>query len=232
MARTLLNKRARNKKESGDLSERLITVLDPTSEASEAYRDLRASLLYARIDKPPKVIVITSPSLLEGKSTTCANLGVVLAQADKRTLIMDCDLRRPTMHKIFGLENLNGVVDVVAGEYDLSEVCQEPLRGLKVSTTGLLPPNPAEFVGSRQFAKLLGQVRQTFAYVLIDAPPIVSVSDAAVLAAQGDGVLLVIDAQHTRKSSLRQAMRSLEAVDASVLGTVMNNVKEGKGGYY
>jgi capsular exopolysaccharide synthesis family protein len=232
MARTLLNKRARNKKESGDLSERLITVLDPTSEASEAYRDLRASLLYARIDKPPKVIVITSPSLLEGKSTTCANLGVVLAQADKRTLIMDCDLRRPTMHKIFGLENLNGVVDVVAGEYDLSEVCQEPLRGLKVSTTGLLPSNPAEFVGSRQFAKLLGQVRQTFAYVLIDAPPIVSVSDAAVLATQGDGVLLVIDAQHTRKSSLRQAMRSLEAVDASVLGTVMNNVKEGKGGYY
>jgi capsular exopolysaccharide synthesis family protein len=232
MARTLLNKRARNKKESGDLSERLITVLDPTSEASEAYRDLRATLLYARIDKPPKVIVITSPSLLEGKSTTCANLGVVLAQADKRTLIMDCDLRRPTMHKIFGLENLNGVVDVVAGEYDLSEVCQEPLRGLKVSTTGLLPPNPAEFVGSRQFAKLLGQVRQTFAYVLIDAPPIVSVSDAAVLATQGDGVLLVIDAQRTRKSSLRQAMRSLEAVDASVLGTVMNNVKEGKGGYY
>ena len=225
-------RQAQREAESGDLSERLVTVSEPTGAASEAYRTLRTSLFYALVDTPPKVIVTTSPGPAEGKSTTCANLAVVLAQADKNTLVMDCDLRKPVMHKIFGLRNFSGVVNVLVGERDLSEVWQEPMQGLKVITAGSMPPNPAELVGSRRFAQLLERVREEFDYVLIDAPPTELVSDPVTLATQGDGVLLVLDAQNTRKGSLRQAIRRLETVRANVLGTVMNNTKVAKGGYY
>jgi receptor protein-tyrosine kinase len=156
----------------------------------------------------------------------------VLAQAEKRTLLVDCDLRKPVVHKLFGLRNVQGIVNVLVGEHSLSEVWQEPLQGLKVVTTGPIPPNPAELLGSRRFAEFLASIRKDFDYVLIDAPPVQLVSDPAILASQGDGVLLVIDAQETRKGAVRQAMRSLEAVGAVVLGTVMNNVKVSKSGYY
>jgi receptor protein-tyrosine kinase len=202
------------------------------SVAAEAYRTLRANLIYALVDNPPKVIVLTSPGPQEGKSTTCANLGIVLAQADKRTLIIDCDLRKPVVHKVFGMRNIHGVVDVLAEQRRVEEIWQEPLLGLMVLPVGPLPPNPAELLSSRRFADFLAGVRQQFDYVLIDAPPIGLVSDPAVLATQGDGVLLVLDAQKTRKAALRESMRSLEAVGANVLGTVMNNIKKGKGGYY
>lgn len=216
----------------GDLSERLVTILEPTGAAAEAYRTLRTNLLYAFVDKPPKVITLTSPGPREGKSTTCANLGVVLAQADKKVLIIDGDLRKPVIHKIFGLRNLWGVANILVGERGLQEVWHEPLLGLKVVTVGPVPPNPAELLGSRRFAELLSQVRREFDYVLIDAPPVGLVSDPAVLGTQGDGVLLVLDAQNTRKGTLRQSVRDLEAVGADILGTVMNNVKTSKGDYY
>lgn len=231
MSFSLLKRRPRKSKNE-DPSGRLVTLLEPASVAAEAYRTLRTSLLYSLVDTPPKVIIVTSPGPTEGKSTTCANLAVVLAQADKRTLIMDCDLRKPTMHRIFGLRNVRGVVNVLAGEHDLSEICQEPLAGLKVATAGPLPPNPAELVGSRRFADLVGRARKEFDYVLIDAPPTELVTDPAIIATQGDGVLLVLDAQNTRKGAVRQSVRSLKTVGANVLGTVMNNVESGKGGYY
>lgn len=221
-----------NNDERGDLSGRLITTLDPTSVASEAYRTLRTNLLYALVDDPPKVIVMTSPGPQEGKSTTCANLGVVLAQADKRTLIIDCDLRKPVVHKVFGTRNIWGVVDVLVGKRRAEDIWQEPVPNLKVLPVGPIPPNPAELLGSRRFTDFLAGVRKQFDYVLIDAPPIGLVSDPAIVATQGDGVLLVLDAQKTRKVALRESMRSLEAVGARVLGTVMNNMKKGKGGYY
>ena len=222
----------REEKERDFLQQRLITVLDPTSAASEDYRALRTNLLYGLVDAPPKVIVITSPGSAEGKSTTCANLAVVLTQANKSTLVIDCDLRKPAMHRIFELRNFVGMVNVLAEESELSEVWQEPLEGLKVVTAGPVPPNPAELLGSRRFSQLVARVREEFDYVLIDAPPIELVSDPAVLAAQGDGVLLVLDSQKTRKGALRRAVRKLEAVGARVLGTVMNNADVQKDGYY
>jgi capsular exopolysaccharide synthesis family protein len=219
-----------------DLSRGLVTILDPASGASEDYRTIRTNLLYALVDNPPKVIVLTSHGPGEGKSTTCANLGVVLAQAAKRTLILDCDLRKPAIHKFFGLRNLHGIVDVLVGERGLQEIWQEPMEGLKVVPAGPIPPNPAEILGSQRFSKFLASVRKGFHYVLVDASPIGPVSDPVVLATLGDGVLLVLDAQNTRKESVRQAMHSLQAVGANVLGTVMNNVKPNKnyysGNYY
>jgi len=127
-----------------DLTAHLVASLDPTSAAAEAYRGLRTNLLYSLIDKPPKVIIFTSPGPGEGKSMTCSNLGVVLAQAEKNTLILDCDFRKPVMHRIFGLRNVVGIVDVLVEERPLKEVWHEPVEGLKVIPAGSIPLNPAE----------------------------------------------------------------------------------------
>ena len=215
-----------------DLAAKVSTIHEPASATSEAYRTLRTNLIYSLVDEPPKVIVLTSPGPGEGKSTTCANLGVVLAQASKEVLIVDCDFRKPVMHKFFGMRNLLGVVDVLAGERTLQEVTKQPVGGLTVMPVGHIPPNPTELLGTQRFKQLLTDVRRTYDYVLVDAPPVGVVSDPAILASQGDGVLLVLDAQKTRKRSVRQAMRSLQTVCANVLGIVMNNVKVSNEGYY
>jgi capsular exopolysaccharide synthesis family protein len=225
-------RRAHKDQVTDDRSGQLVTVTSPDHAASEAYRTLRTNLLYALADTQPKVIVITSPGPMVGKSITCANLGVVLAQAYKSTLILDCDFRKPVIHKVFGLRNVFGVVDVLVGERSLQEIWQEGLPGLKVGTAGSIPPNPTELLSSSRFAQLLEQVRQEFDYVLLDVPPMQLVSDPAILATQGDGVLLVIDSQNTRRGSARQAMRGLEGVGAYVLGTVVNNVKASRGNLY
>jgi capsular exopolysaccharide synthesis family protein len=215
-----------------ELAARVATLHEPSSATSEAYRTLRTNLIYSLVDEPPKVIVLTSPGPGEGKSTTCANLGVVLAQAGRSVLILDCDFRKPVMHKFFGMRNLLGVVDVLAGERKLQEVAKQPVQGLTVISVGHIPPNPTELLGTQRFKDLLTSVRQEFDYVLIDAPPVNVVSDPAILATQGDGVLLVLDAQNTRKSTVRQALRSLGTVGANVFGTVMNNVKVPNGAYF
>jgi len=230
--RAELRRTGKESRSEEDLTGRLTTILDPTSAASEAYRTLRTNLLYTLVDTPPKVVVLTSPGPGEGKSTTCANLGVVLAQAAKSALILDCDFRKPVVHKVFGLRNLHGIVDVLVGERSLQEVWKEPVEGLKVVPVGTMPPNPAEILGSQRFSKFLAAVRKEFDYVLIDTSPVGIVSDAAILATQGDGVLLVLDARNTRKRSVQQSVRSLEAVGANILGTVMNNVKVSRDGYY
>jgi len=219
---------------SGELSGCLTTVLDPRGAAAEAYRTLRTNLIYATVDEAPKLVIVTSPGPAEGKSTICANLGVVLAQAGKSTLLIDCDLRRPTMHEIFGLRSARGLVNVVVAEENFEEACQKPLANLdlEVLTAGALPPNPAEFVNSRRLSEFFATVREKFDHVLVDTSPLGEVSDPIILATQGDGVLLTLDARKTRKIKVQRAVRSLTAVGANVLGTVMNNTTTGKVGYY
>lgn len=215
---------AREKRDN-DLSGRLVTVSASAGAAAEAYRSLRATLLYAFADNPPQVIVLTSPGHGDGKSTISANLGAALGQTDKKVLLADCDFRTPAMHKIFGLRNTFGVVNVLAGEHELPEVWHEPLPGLRIVTAGLQPPNPAELLGSRQFAEFLDQLRQEFDYILLDTPPVGLFSDVLAIAPRADGVLLVIDAQNTRKGSVWHSVRSLRAVRANMLGTIMNKAK-------
>jgi capsular exopolysaccharide synthesis family protein len=210
--------------------EALVAIQDPTSAASEAYRMLRTNLFYARVDIPPKVIVLTSAGRDEGKSTTVANLGVTLARAGKHTLILDCDLRKPTQHSIFRTRNIMGLVDLLIGEQEPQEVWIEPIPNLKLIPAGAPPPNPAEILTSRRLTEFLGRVRQDFDYVLVDTPPMGYVSEAAALAANGDGVLLILDSQRTRKGALRQALRRLRSVGANVLGTVMNKYEVSRGG--
>jgi len=181
------------------------------------------------MDAPSRVIALTSPGPGEGKTTVCANLGVVLAQAEESVLVVDCDLHRPAVHGVFGLRNLQGLENVLSGERrSHEEVQQEPMPGLRVVTTGPLPPYPAELLGSMRFKEFLRQAGSDFDYVLLDTPPVSMVPDSLVLAAQADGVLVVLDAQSTRKAALRRTIHGLESVRTNILGTVMGNVAVGK----
>ena len=218
----------RKARETNTLSPALVTAHQPLGVASEAYRMLRTNLLYSVVDNPPKSIVLTSAGAQEGKSVTCANLGVALKQVGKSVLVLDCDLRRPMQHALFGLSFSPGLVEVLAGERTIQNTWQEPMPGLKVIPAGHTPPNPAEILSSRRLAELLARAREEFDYVLVDAPPVRLVSDSAILAKQGDGALLVLDVQEASKKSLRQAVKTLDGVGANVIGTVMNNVKISK----
>lgn len=214
-------------KKSDGFSECLITLLDPRSPASEAYRTLRTNLLRALVDNEfPRAIVVTSPGSKESKSAVCANLGVVLAEAGKNTLIMDCDLREPMMSEIFGIPDSQGIVDILAGECDPREVWQEPLPNLKVLVSGSVPPNPTELLESRGFSELFAGVREEFDYVLVDSSPAGMVPDPAILATQGAGILLVLNARKTRKKEIRRTVRKLAAARVTILGTVMDNLKK------
>lgn len=217
--------------EQGGLSKTLVTVVDPTSYASETYRMMRTNLLYASVDDPPKVVAVTSAGPGEGKSTTAANLGVALSESGKNTLVVDCDLRKPTLHNYFEVRNMTGLVNVLTVGSKPEAVWHEPMLKLKLITAGPPPLNPAEILGSQRFAEFLKQVRQQFDYVLVDTPPVTVVTDSAVVGALADGVLVVVDAQGTRRNALRQAIRDLEGVGARVLGTILNNVADSKGEY-
>ena len=203
----------------------LVTIQDPASVASDAYRMLRTNILYSFVDDPPKTIVLTSAGVGEGKSIVCANLGVVLAQAGKSTLLVDCNFRSPAIYELFGLHHLPGITEVLTSERSLQEVLNEPVAGLKVVTTGTIVPNSSEFLSTQRFGEFLASTREKFDYVLIDTPSVSLAPDPAVLALQGDGVILVVDAQNTPAAAIQRAMRNLQAVGANVLGTVMNNVR-------
>jgi signal peptidase I len=206
------------------LTQRLAAILEPAGRASEAYRSLGRRLVHASLEKPPKVTVVTSPGRGEGKSVTCANLGVVLAQAGRSTLVVDCDFRKPVIHKVFGFRNLLGTIDVLDGLVWLHEVYGEAIPGLKVAPAGPPAPDPEGRLGSARFTEFLARAREEFEYILINAPPTETVSDLATLAGRGDGVLLVLDAQKARRDSVQRSIRNLETNGARVLGTVVHNV--------
>jgi signal peptidase I len=201
-------------------------VLGPTDVAWEAYSQLGASLLHSEVDDPPKVILLTSPGPDEEKSAICANLGAALAQAGKRTLVVDCDFRKPAVHKAFGLRNLLGMADVLEGWREPQEVWEEPLERLKVITAGSIVPNPVDLLSGRRLSEFLAHTRREFDCVLIDSPPSGLFSDTAILAVQADGVLLVDDdARQTSKEFVRHAVHGLKAGGGKVLGTVTHNVE-------
>jgi succinoglycan biosynthesis transport protein ExoP len=234
-ASSLPQKTAPSKTENSidDTLGHLITLSEPDGPIAEAFRALSTNLLYAGGSMRPEVVILTSPDAREDKSLTCSNLGVVLAEMGERTLIADCDFRRPVQHEILSLQNSQGLVNVLAGERELHEVWQEsPVTGMWVVTAGPLRPNPAKLLRSQHFGRFLVRARQDFDYVLLDAPPVQSVSDSMLLAPQGDGVLLVFDSQSTRKGAARESVRSLRVVKANVLGTVMTDFRDARNGYH
>lgn len=203
-----------------------VTVTDPRSPTAEAYRTLRTNVSFTSVDRPLQTLLITSAEPGEGKSTTVSNLGVVLAQNGKQVIIADCDMRHPRIHAYFGLANRLGLSTLFAQTPEILKGTRQPTQvdNLTVVTTGSLPPNPAELMGSQKMQSILEAMRQNADVILIDTPPILAVTDAAVLAQSVDGVLLVVRPGKTRISALRQTLEQLRQVNAHVLGVVLNNV--------
>jgi capsular exopolysaccharide synthesis family protein len=214
----------------------LITISEPRSAISEAYRTLRTNLDFASLAKALKTLVITSAGVGEGKSTTLANLAVVSAQAGRKVTLVDADLRRPAVHKIFGLSNEAGLTTVMMEGSALNSLPLQAtgIEGLSVLTSGPLPPNPAELMGLRRMEELVAALAEVADQVFFDTPPVVAVTDAAVLATKVDGVLLVVSAGKTRRDHARTAVQRLEQINARLVGTVLTNVQMGAGftGYY
>ena len=201
----------------------LVTLTDPRSPASEAYRTLRTNLQFASLDKPVHTILITGVEAGDGKSTTLANLAVVMAQAGKIVIVIDCDLRRPTLHKVFGLSSEPGLTNAILDSAGYVALQKTTVEGLRLVASGPLPPNPSELLGSRHFEEILSRLAKEADILLLDAPPIVAVSDAAVLATKVDGVILVVNAGKTKRDLARRAKSLLEKVNAHILGVVLNN---------
>ncbi|MBI2864824.1 MAG: CpsD/CapB family tyrosine-protein kinase [Chloroflexi bacterium] len=206
--------------------DRLITFSNPRSPIAEAYRQLRTNIQFSSLDKPLSSLLVTSTSPEEGKSTTLANLAVVMAQTGSKIILADCDLRRPSIHSIFGLGNSAGLTSLVLDSTSRQLPLQESgVDNLFVLPSGPLPPNPSELLGSRRMGEVIDLLKSEADLVLFDSPPVIAVTDAAILATRVDGVLLVVNAGRTKRELANKAKALLEKVNANILGVVLNNVK-------
>lgn len=204
------------------------------SGAAEAYRTLRANLRFVSLEKPLRTILVTSPVAGAGKSTTAANLAAALAQDGSKVVLVSADLRRPSIHKIFGLSNSKGIVNILDPEFPLIEALQEPgIPNLRLLATGGLPPNPTEILGSERFAQVLSELRKIADYVILDAPPVLGLGDSSALASKVDGILLVVRTGAVTKREVSHSVDQLRKAGGNIAGTVLNAVEAEDGyGYY
>lgn len=209
----------------GNISPDLITIHHPRSPVAEAYRILRTNLEFSGLDRPLRILLVTSPGPEEGKSTVLANLGVVIAQAGKKVILADCDLRRPYLHELFGLPGNVGLTTMIVDEEAMKNppLLDTGVENLLLLPSGPLPPNPAEVLASRRMEEILRRLSAEADMLLLDAPPVISVTDALILASKSDGVILVIRAGHTRREMAVRAKELLEKVNARLLGSVLTD---------
>ncbi len=204
----------------------LIALRDPRSAAAEAYRTLRTNIQFSSLDRPLQTLMITGSGVDEGKSTTVANLAVTFAQAEQRVVLVDCDLRRPALHTIFGLGNDLGVTSMMLVQGEPPPLQATSVPGLQLLASGPLPPRPSDILGSRRMADLIARLRADADIVLFDTPPVLAATDAAVLSTRVDGVLLVFAAGKTRREPARRAREALEKVKANIVGVVLNGAND------
>jgi capsular exopolysaccharide synthesis family protein len=211
----------------------LVAASYPKSSIAEAYRVLRTNIQFAALDSPGSSLLVTSCGPQEGKSTTLANLGVAIAQGGKRTLLVDTDLRRPTLHKIFALPNKLGMTNLLLMEQpDVSSAAQATgTANLFVLTSGPQPPNPAELLASKRMDVLVELLKQSYEVILFDSPPVLAVADAAILASKVHEVMLVVDSGHTRSDVARRVKETLDTTGAKFLGVVLNRLTMRRSGY-
>jgi len=225
---------------NGDSPAPLIAMQEKNSPMAEAYRHLRTSLLFSSAGKPPQTILVTSSQPAEGKTTTAINTAITLAQADADVVIIDCDLRRPRVHSYFGMENAHGLTNYLSGERDLPAMIKtySELPRLNVITSGPIPPNPAELLTSEEMRNLLDSLRTRYKHIIIDSPPAISFTDAAILSTLVDGVILVAMANKSSLHLMRRFKQRLATIGARIYGVVLNGIKASSveydvyGGYY
>ncbi|QYG92344.1 polysaccharide biosynthesis tyrosine autokinase [Iamia sp. SCSIO 61187] len=205
----------------------LVSMSAPKSSVAEAYRALRTSLQFIGVDRPLRLIQVTSASASEGKTTTLANLGVALARAGHRVIVVDCDLRRPRLHQFFGLDNHVGLTSIILGERDFEHAIQPvpEVPRLAVLASGPPPPNPSELLSTRSAQALLGSLADHADYVLIDSPPLLPVADSVIIARTVDATVLVTTVGSTTKRNLRRSLELLDQVDAPLVGVVLNGLE-------
>lgn len=203
----------------------LITLSDPRSSAAEAFRTLRTNLMFSSVDKPLHTLLVTSTAESDGKSEVLANLAVTFAQVGNKTILVDCDLRRPVQHEIWDIENARGLTTMMQEAAAMSNppLVATGVENLALLPSGVLPPIPADVISSQRMNEIIGVLKARADYVLFDSPPVLAATDAALLGIKLDGVLLVVRAGHTRRDHVTRARQELERVRIPLIGSVLTN---------
>lgn len=213
----------------------LITLTEPRSAAAEAYRALRTNLMFSSVENPIHTLLVSSPAESEGKSTVLANLAITFAQSGHKTILVDGDLRRPSQHDLWGVANERGLTTMMLEDAALSSppLANTDVENLQILPSGPLPPNPADLLVSQRMTEIIGLLKARASYVLFDSPPVLAVTDAALLGSKLDGALLVVRAGHTRRDDTARARQTLEQVHVRIVGAVLSNApRENAGKYY
>lgn len=228
-----LNFRRKKKDHLTEKQRSLITHYAPKSPISEQFRTIRTNLQFTSVDKPLRSLTVSSTSPGEGKSTTVANLAIVLAQQSHKVLIIDADMRKPTGHYTFMVNNDKGLTNVLTKQGEAMDMMQKTfIDGVHILTCGPIPPNPAELLGSKRMEWLLQEMLKQFDYVLVDSPPILAVTDAQVLANKTDGVVLVTSSGLTEKEAALKSKDLLDRAGANIAGVVLNRRNKKDNHYY
>lgn len=218
---------------SNSFSRNLITQTDPRSPISEQYKTIRTNIQFSVTDSEIRSIVVTSSGPEEGKSTTIANLAVVFAQQGKKVLLVDADMRKPTVHYTFRLDNIFGLTNILTKQRKLTDTYQATeIDNLYVLSCGPIPPNPAELLASQAMDELLKDAYQTFDMILFDTPPVLAVTDAQILASKANGTILVVHSQKTITDAAIKAKELLQSANSKLLGVVLNQRKQKDSHYY
>ncbi|PXW92017.1 capsular exopolysaccharide synthesis family protein [Streptohalobacillus salinus] len=224
---------AKRQKPESQASRHLITKMNPRSPISEQYRTIRTNLQFASVDGELKTMLVTSAGPAEGKSSTVANLALVFAQQEKKVLLVDADLRKPTVHYTFRIDNRIGLSSVLVGDMVLAEATTKSEEStLDILPSGPIPPNPSELLGSKAMQKLIHEASEYYDIVIFDTPPVLAVTDAQILANEVDGTLLVVRSKKTDKELAIKAKELLEPAKSKLLGAVLNDKEHSKGDYY
>ncbi len=213
--------------------EDLIAIHSPKSTASESFRGIRTAILFSSADAAPQTILVTSAGPSEGKTVCTANLAITMAQAGSRVLLLDCDMRKPRVHKIFNCKRGKGVSSIMVGKDPLKDtIIHTGINNLDVIPVGPIPPNPSELLGSKNMGNFIEVLRKNYQRIVIDSPPITAVTDALVLSQFADGVVLVIRAGDTPRQVVQNGLQQLRSVNSRILGAVLNGVDTGRDSYY
>jgi capsular exopolysaccharide synthesis family protein len=209
-----------------------LTMLDSRSSVAEAYRVLRTSVLLSSVDRPPKLILITSGQPGEGKTTTVVNTAISLAQLGSSVLIIDCDLRKPSAHKVLGVEHGQGLSSYLSRNIDIHDVIYKlPIANLSLLPCGPIPPNPSEMISSTKMKQMLLTLSETYDHIIIDSPPLLKVTDPVILSTMVDGVILVVHGGKSTRDVVRRTRQELAVAGARIFGVVLNNVDANHEGY-